>query len=85
MDVAIRELKARLSAYLERAAAGEMITVTDRGRPVAVLGPVLGVVDLAGAVEAGWLRPASTRGLRPVRRHRSDASVGQTLAEDRAE
>ena len=34
MDVAVRELKAKLSAYLERAAAGEMITVTDRGRPM---------------------------------------------------
>jgi len=38
MDVAVRELKAKLSAYLQRAAAGEMITVTDRGRPIAVLG-----------------------------------------------
>lgn len=85
MDVAIRELKARLSAYLERAAAGELITVTDRGRPVAVLGPVLGPVDLSAAVSAGWVTPASTRGLRPVRRHRSVASVAQSLAEDRAE
>lgn len=42
MDVAVRELKAKLSAYLKRASAGELITVTDRGRPVAVLGPVLG-------------------------------------------
>ncbi len=85
MDVAVRELKARLSAYLERAAAGELITVTDRGRPVAVLGPVLGTIDLAAAVAAGWVTAASARGLRPVRRHRSAASVGQTLAEDRAE
>ncbi len=85
MDVAIRELKARLSAYLERAAAGELITVTDRGRPVAVLGPVLGAVDLGAAVAAGWVTPASARGLRPVRRHRSAASVSQTLTEDRAE
>ncbi len=85
MDVAVRELKARLSAYLERAAAGELITVTDRGRPVAVLGPVLGAVDLRAAAVAGWVTPASTRGLRPVRRHRSSAGVDQTLAEDRAE
>ncbi len=85
MDVGVRELKARLSAYLERAAAGELITVTDRGHPVAVLGPVLGAVDLGAAAAAGWLTPASTRGLRPVRRHRSAATVAQTLAEDRAE
>ena len=28
MDVAVRELKAKLSAYLRQAAAGETITVT---------------------------------------------------------
>jgi prevent-host-death family protein len=85
MDVAVRELKARLSAYLKRAAAGEMITVTDRGQPIAVLGPVLDAVDLAAAVEAGWVTPASASGLRPVRRQRSRSSVEQSLAEDRAE
>ena len=41
MDVGIRELKAKLSEYLERAAQGERIRVTDRGRPKAVLGPLL--------------------------------------------
>lgn len=35
--VGVRELKAHLSEYLERAAAGEEITVTDRGRPKVVL------------------------------------------------
>jgi prevent-host-death family protein len=85
MDVAVRELKARLSAYLERAAAGELITVTDRGRPIAVLGPVLDAVDLQAAVDAGWVTPASTHSLRPVRRHRSAMSVQQALGEDRAE
>ncbi len=85
MDVGVRELKARLSAYLQRAAAGELITVTDRGRPIAVLGPVLDVVDLAAAVEAGWVTPASASGLRPVRRYRSGSSVEQSLSEDRAE
>jgi prevent-host-death family protein len=85
MDVAVRDLKAKLSAYLKRASAGELITVTDRGRPIAVLGPVLNVVDLDAAVEAGWVTPASTAGLRPVRRYRSSSSVEQSLAEDRAE
>lgn len=85
MDVAVRELKAKLSAYLKQAAAGELITVTDRGRPIATLGPVLGAVDLTAAVEAGWVTPASVSGLRPVRRHRAGSSVEQALAEDRAE
>ena len=85
MDVAIRDLKAKLSAYLKLASAGELITVTDRGRPIAVLGPALNVVDLDAAVEAGWVTPASAPGLRPVRRYESKSTVEQALAEDRAE
>ncbi|MCC6640299.1 MAG: type II toxin-antitoxin system prevent-host-death family antitoxin [Deltaproteobacteria bacterium] len=85
MDVAVRELKAKLSAYLRRAAAGELITVTDRGTPVAVLGPVIGRVDLAAAAEAGWLTPARASGLTPIRRHPPLRSVLEVLEEDRAE
>ncbi len=85
MDVAVRDLKAKLSAYLKRAAAGELITVTDRGRPIATLGPVLDKVDLSAAVAAGWVTAASTSGLHPVRRYKSAVTVEQTLAEDRIE
>lgn len=85
MDVAVRELKARLSAYLKRAGAGEMITVTDRGRPVAVIGPVCGTFDLDAAAEAGWLTPASRSGLEPARRHRATGTIQMALDEDRAE
>lgn len=35
--VGIRELKARLSEYLARVQAGERLTVTDRGRPIATI------------------------------------------------
>src|SRR3972149_10808228 len=37
--VGIRELKNRFGEFLRRVADGERITVTDRGRPVAVLAP----------------------------------------------
>ncbi|HET7652503.1 MAG TPA: type II toxin-antitoxin system prevent-host-death family antitoxin [Acidimicrobiales bacterium] len=37
MDVAISDLRANLKAYIERAAAGERVVVTDRGVPVARL------------------------------------------------
>jgi prevent-host-death family protein len=37
--VGVRDLKNRLSEFLRRVADGERITVTDRGRPIAVLGP----------------------------------------------
>ena len=38
--VGIRELKMRLSEYVRKAARGEEIAVTDRGREVAFLVPV---------------------------------------------
>jgi len=37
--VGVRELKNKLSEFLRRVADGERITVTDRGRPVAMLTP----------------------------------------------
>ncbi len=40
--VAITELKARLSAYLDRVRLGEELGVTDRGRLIARLAPVEG-------------------------------------------
>jgi prevent-host-death family protein len=38
--VGVRELKAHLSSCLKRVQAGERLTVTDRGRAVAVIAPV---------------------------------------------
>lgn len=85
MDVGVRELKAKLSAMVQRAAAGEVITVTDRGRPVAVLGPPPARIDLAAAVDAGWVTPATERGLRPVTRRQGRVPTLDALAEDRGE
>jgi len=88
MDVGVRELKAHLSEYIDRAAAGEVITVTDRGRPVAVLSPLPSrVVDLDQAIAEGWVTPAtSPGGLGPApKRFRSPLKVLDVLAEDRGE
>lgn len=38
--VSVARLKARLSEYLRRASAGEVVVVTDRGTPVARLVPL---------------------------------------------
>lgn len=81
----MRELKAKLSAYLKRAAAGELITVTERGRPIVTMGPALGTVDLSVGVAEGWITAPERTGLGPVTRHRSTGSVRQALAEDRLE
>lgn len=63
--VPVAALKARLSEYLRRAKAGEAVVVTDRGTPVARLGPLEGAGALTGRVEelarAGLVRrPGST-------------------------
>lgn len=64
ISVGIREFKAKLSAYVRHARAGEVIVVTDRGRPVAELhgpesarGSASQARRHAEAVAAGWLRP----------------------------
>lgn len=40
--VGVRELRQQASALLRRIEAGERFEITDRGRPVAMLGPVPG-------------------------------------------
>lgn len=58
-SVSISDLKARLSEYLRRVKHGEQWIVTERGRPIAILGPspqdLEGLKHLAavGAVRLG--------------------------------
>jgi prevent-host-death family protein len=85
MNVGVRELKARLSDYLDRAERGEIITVTERGRPKAVLAPLLGRGRLQQGIDEGWIRPATRRGLDPVKRQRAERQVLDALDEDRSE
>lgn len=39
-NIGVRELKAQLSQQLKRVQRGSRLTITDRGRPIAVLSPV---------------------------------------------
>jgi len=55
--VGIRALQQHASAVVARAAAGERIVVTDRGRPVALLIPVPGV-GVERLLATGLARPA---------------------------
>ncbi len=82
----MRELKQRLSECLDRAARGEIIRITDRGRPKAVLGPLPGSVNLEGGIAEGWIRaPVTDEPPRPARRFRARRSVTEAIAEDRGE
>ena len=86
MDVGIRELKARLSEYLDRAERGEMIRVTDRGRPKAVIGPLPGRLRLEEGISEGWITPPRHPGSRArVRRFTAKRPIAQILSEDRGE
>lgn len=59
--VAITELKASLSEYVDRVRAGEEVLVTDRGTPVAKLVPLTPQADaeagVASLIRAGLARP----------------------------
>jgi prevent-host-death family protein len=60
--VSVSELKAHLSECLRRVKEGERWTVTERGRPVAILGPSLSQgEDLDSLVAVGAVRLGSQR------------------------
>lgn len=84
-DVGVRHLKQHLSEYLDRAERGEIVTVTDRGRPKALLVPLPGRARVEDGVSEGWIAPGSGEALGTVRRRRGRLSVAQALAEDRGE
>lgn len=79
----IRELKQNASAVVAEAAAGQIVVITDRGRPVAQLSPLS-----ASAFEqmraAGVVRPA-TRRLRDLVPPEDGEAVTPTLAAMRAD
>jgi antitoxin (DNA-binding transcriptional repressor) of toxin-antitoxin stability system len=94
--IGVRELKARLSAFLREVQAGEIILVTDRGRVVAELrapGPgaspespaerALRRLAETGALRVGEPRAADAYASSPVRARRGTARA--LLAEEREE
>ena len=83
MTVGIRELKAKLSEYVSRAANGEQIVVTDRGKPVARLVGLEGASMIERGIEEGWITPAARTRLGPAQRYSASRSVAGTLDEDR--
>jgi prevent-host-death family protein len=86
MDIGIRELKARLSEFVERAGQGEIIRVTERGRPKALLGPLPGRAHLDRGIAEGWIRPGNGElPTRTRRRFRARRTVAGVLAEDRGD
>ena len=59
ISVGVRELRQRASELLRLVERGEVIEITDRGRPVAQLGPLPVGSPLEQLREAGEVEPAS--------------------------
>lgn len=83
MDVGVRELKKHLSEYVERAARGEMLRVTVRGKPVAHLGPLPGRMRLEEGIKEGWITPGQDHEPIEFSPESSAMSVNEVLGEDR--
>jgi len=64
--VGVAELRQNLSVYLRKVAAGERLVVTDRNRPVALLGPVPNTENrLDQLVAEGKVKPPKRKGPLP--------------------
>ncbi len=59
MEVGIRDLKNNLSRHLERVKAGEVIVVTDRGKPVARIEPIREMTNFERMCAEGKITPAA--------------------------
>jgi prevent-host-death family protein len=84
--VGIRELKARLSTYLDSVKDGNEIVVTERGQAVARIVPVSGGSEqaLARLMAEGRVLPPEADGLAiPKRVRLRSGSVEELIAEQR--
>jgi prevent-host-death family protein len=88
MDIGVRDLKAHLSEYLERVGDGEVITVTSRGRRIALIVPVPGRDNLVRGLAEGWITRQADRPPEPVVRQRPAPGTPTTtelISRDRGE
>ncbi|HKF76180.1 MAG TPA: type II toxin-antitoxin system prevent-host-death family antitoxin [Candidatus Dormibacteraeota bacterium] len=86
-NVGVRELKARLGAYLAAVRSGREVVVTYRGRPVARLGPIDATrgAHAEPLVAAGRIIPPRSRhrGLPRERVELDGAAVSDLLRDQR--
>ena len=86
--VGIRELKAHLSRHLKRVRSGARLTVTERGRSIAVISPVEAPIDVAWARRLVAEGRANWSGGKPVGSHgpvrvTAARTVSDAVLEDR--
>lgn len=87
VTVGTRELKNRLSEYLRRVKAGEMITVTERGKPIGQIVPVWPTLKarLEQLVQVGIVEWSGERlpPYQPKAANRSRKLLSELVAEER--
>jgi len=85
IEVGVRDLKNNLSRYLDQVEAGVEVVVTDRGRPIARLNGIDDVPrdKLAALIEAGLVRPPTSKARRRPVPLSADGSVSELVAEQR--
>ena len=96
MEASVREFKAKLSRYLRRAAAGEEVTVTSRGHPIARLvqaAPQPGNEEPSPAELSRRLAmipgivlptgPRPDRSKRPMRIRKGEKTLAEVVLEER--
>jgi prevent-host-death family protein len=90
-SIGVRELRRDASRWLARVRAGESFVVTDRGAPVAELGPLRDRDGYDALVADGQLVPGSGRPIAAILHDvlgdvvDGEASVSALLAEQRAD
>jgi prevent-host-death family protein len=85
--VGVRELRQNLSKYLRRVARGETLEVTERGRPVAILGPLTSPASPLDRLVASGRARRPGRDLEDLLPPRGSVStkLSDALLEERAE
>lgn len=87
-EIGVRELRQHASRWLARVQAGEAFVVTDRGRPVARLGPLEAQpTGLAALLDQGRAVPGTgdLLDVEPLPATRGQPSLGRILDEQRAD
>lgn len=88
LTIGIRQAKAQLSRLISEVEQGTEWIITDRGRPVAKLVPA---ADLSSPLEHriarlekwGWVEPAASQRVAPLKPIRITGDAQQMLNEDR--
>ncbi len=85
--VGIRDLKTRLSAYMQQVKAGATVVITERGRPIGRIVPLSPSVEtrVQELVQAGLMAWSGRKlaPLAPLARTRGKRTLADLLLEDR--